>query len=302
MGSTAHVVVLGPRAAALVLRCRARLAELEARWSRFRDDSEVSVLNRSAGTDVIVSHDTALLVQRALDGWRVTDGAFDPTVLGAMLRAGYDRDFRLLRDHDGRDPSIRNETSLALGADGIEVDLGTRRVYLPAGVGLDPGGIGKGLAADIVAAELLVEGAEGVCVNVGGDVRVVGGAPDGAGWRVELEDPESDMRFARVVLADGAVATSSPLRRRWRGTRGEMHHLVDPRTGDVADTDARSVTVVAAEAWQAEVLAKAAILGNLACVERTGAAALRRRHGHDEATAKWHRFAEPLGTAPAVRR
>jgi thiamine biosynthesis lipoprotein len=299
MGSTAHVVVLGSRAAALAPLCRDRLAQLESRWSRFRHDSEVSVLNRSAGTDVIVSHDTALLVQRAIDGWRVTDGAFDPTVLGAMLRAGYDRDFGLLGDR--LDGDVAPGSALANGADGIEVDLATRRVYLPPGVGVDPGGIGKGLAADMVAAELLAEGAEGVCVNVGGDVRVAGVAPDERGWRVDLEDPESGMPFARVVLADGAVATSSPLRRRWRGTRREVHHLIDPRTGDVADTDARSATVVAAEAWQAEVLAKAAILGDMSCIERTGAAGLRRGRGHDHATANWERFAEPL-TAPVVGR
>src|SRR6476620_9217437 len=91
MGSDAHVVVVGPER--LADRAEARIADLERRWSRFDERSEVSALNRHAGDPVVVSTETVELVERALDAWRLTHGWFDPTVLGALERAGYDRTF-----------------------------------------------------------------------------------------------------------------------------------------------------------------------------------------------------------------
>src|SRR3954464_4275841 len=91
MGSDAHVVVVGPRH--LAEHAELRIADLERRWSRFDARSEVSALNRHAGDPVVVSPETLELVERALDAWRLTGGRFDPTVLGALLRAGYDRSF-----------------------------------------------------------------------------------------------------------------------------------------------------------------------------------------------------------------
>jgi DMSO/TMAO reductase YedYZ heme-binding membrane subunit len=147
----------------------------------------------------------------------------------------------------------------------------------------------QGLAADLVAEQLLRSGAAGVCINVGGDLRVGGASPDPGGWRIDLDDPETGDRIGQVVLRDGGVATSSPLRRHWTGPDGrDVHHLVDPRTGTCARTALRSATVVAAAAWQAEVLTKAAILGELDVIERLGAAALVRG-GCDHVTSGWSR-------------
>ena len=101
MGTDAHVIVVGSdarhaRRAALV--ARDRLHELEARWSRFLPDSEVSRLNAASGVPVVVSSDTLGLVERAVEGWRRTHGSFDPTVLDALVAQGYDRDFGAI-DH-----------------------------------------------------------------------------------------------------------------------------------------------------------------------------------------------------------
>src|SRR6266550_4563773 len=92
MGSDGHLIVVGGRHG-LVHRARARIDELERRWSRFLPDSEVSELNRGAGHAVEVSPDTTELVERAVDAWRLSGASFDPTVLGDVLRAGYDRSF-----------------------------------------------------------------------------------------------------------------------------------------------------------------------------------------------------------------
>src|ERR1043166_8677873 len=96
MGSDAHVVVVGPDH--LADEASARIADLERRWSRFDEHSEISSLNRHAGAPVLVSTETLELVERALDAWRMTHGWFDPTVLGAVVRAGYDRSFDAIDD------------------------------------------------------------------------------------------------------------------------------------------------------------------------------------------------------------
>jgi len=252
MGSDVHLVVVGG-APGLADAALDRLEELEARWSRFRDSSEVSELTRRAGGPVAVSDDTMLLVRRALQAWWLTGGAFDPTVLGDVVRAGYDRTFEDL--HPGQDEARSN---LVGGCDGIIVSADT--VTLPAGTGFDPGGIGKGLAGDILVAELRAGGADGALVSVGGDVRVAGAAPDGGGWTVGVAHPWDGEELARLGLADGGVATSSVLRRQWERGGEARHHVIDPRTGRPSGTPLVQATVVAATGWQAEVLAKAVLI------------------------------------------
>ena len=124
----------------------------------------------------------------------------------------------------------------------------------------------------------MAAGAEGVCVNLGGDVRVTGTGPEGAGWTIAVEHPWATGPIALLGLADGAVATSTPLLRRWGSGDEVRHHLIDPQTGEPSDTDVGLATVVAGEAWMAEVLAKAVVLAGSAhpfdIVGGTGAHAL----------------------------
>ena len=271
MGSDGHVIVVGDDAAALVDRAQARLDALEQKWSRFIADSEVNELTRRAGEAVTVSDETALLVRRAVEAWRMSGASFDPTVLGDMIRAGYDRSF------DTLGPAPRSGlSSLMHGCADIEVDANVVRI--PAGTGFDPGGIGKGLAADLVTTELIEAGAAGVCVNVGGDLRVRGASPTGDGWTVGIDHPWLDEPIALVGLSDGAMATSTTLKRHWE-TEGEArHHLIDPGTGRPSTSDLTLVTVIATEGWIAEILAKAVLLrGNehpFDLVGGTGAEAL----------------------------
>lgn len=252
MGTDAQIIVVGGPAG-LGQRARDRIGDLERRWSRFIDGSEISALNRYAGAPVKVSADTVELVRRSLEAWRLTNGRFDPTVLGDLVRAGYDRSFETLA------ASLRSGNSdLGLGAARIEIldDM----VRLPRGTGFDPGGIGKGLAADIVADELQAEGAAGGCVNLGGDLRVFGSNPDGDTWTVAVDHPCYAETITRLGIANGAVATSTTLRRRWAIDGEVHHHLIDPATGQPSTSDLTFVTVVAGYAWAAEVLAKAVLL------------------------------------------
>ncbi len=256
MGSAAAIHVVGG-ADGVVAWARRRIEELEARWSRFVPTSEVSRLNASAETPVRVSDDTFQLVEHALDAWRMTGGRFDPTVLGDVLRAGYVTSFEQLPTAGPAPVS-----GLGRGAERIELDAESSSVCLPAGVGFDPGGIGKGFAADLVVAELLAWGVDGVCVNLGGDVRVAGDAPDES-WVVAIEHPWRPGPAARLYLRDGGVATSSRARRRWATATGAAHHLIDPTGGEPADVGVVSASAVAATGWQAEAFAKAAFLAAL---------------------------------------
>jgi thiamine biosynthesis lipoprotein len=251
MGSDCHVIVVGgpPGAAA---DARDRIGDLEERWSRFRSDSEISRLNAQAGTPLAVSADTRLLVTRAIEAWRLSGGAFDPTLLGAVLRAGYVHSLE-------RGPiTARGASTLLTGCTDIVVDGDT--VCLPGGTGFDPGGIGKGLAADIVVAELVEAGVAGACINVGGDLRVAGAAPDGRSWTVAVEHPWQRTPLALLGLNAGAVATSTTLRRRWEVDGQSLHHLIDAGTGEPSASDLTLASVVTGEAWSAEVLAKTVLL------------------------------------------
>jgi thiamine biosynthesis lipoprotein len=258
MGSDAHVIVVGGPAG-LIDEAQRRVEELEQLWSRFREDSEISVLNRAAGRPVRVSPETVELVERAIDAWRLSGGAYDPTLLSAVISAGYDRSFEQL-DDQARSPAPFD--LFGAGADAIEIDGDTIR--LPSATGFDPGGIGKGLAADLVADALMASGADGACVNLGGDLRVTGVGPTGGGWTVAIDHPWSPASLASLGLAEGAVATSTTLRRRWRVGGEVRHHLIDPQTGRPAETDANLATVVSAQAWAAEALAKAVVLRGFA--------------------------------------
>jgi thiamine biosynthesis lipoprotein len=261
MGTQVELLAVDAPSGALAA-ARDRLADLEARWSRFRPDSEISTLNRAAGRPVTVSPETLTLLALAVLGWQATAGRFDPTVLDTLEAAGYDRSFdQLPASRQGAD-GTRPGSGPAPGLAGVRLDPEAGTVTLPARTRLDVGGIAKGYAADLLCAQLQTDGAAGVCVNIGGDLRVSGTAPAGGPWRVAVPNPTGG-QAATLELTDGAAATSSPLRRAWQVAGRPAHHLIDPHTGRPAQTGILQVTVVAAEAWRAEVAAKAAFLAGL---------------------------------------
>ena len=251
MGTLAHVVVTAdPGLADHLTEFAAReLSLMERRWSRFLPTSELSRLNAAAGKPVIVSADTFSVITSAVDAWEHTDGLFDPTIHDALCATGYDRTFAEVAQHDGP-----GAAAPAPGCSGIELDPFLCSVRLPVGVRLDLGGIAKGAAADLVVGRLREAGADGACVNVGGDIRVEGRAPTDAGWIIELAFTEEPHR--RVALSAGAVCTSTRTKRRWMTADGERHHIIDPRGGR-STAGIRWVSVIAARATQAEVLTKA---------------------------------------------
>ena len=230
----------GERAERALDRAETEFERFEQIMSRFRDDSELSRLNRD-GRIAGASPDLVRVVELALAAREATGGRFDPTVHDAVVAAGYDRTFAdVPAEAAGPSPSAA-PCGGAVDVNGLTIELGP-------GTHLDLGGIGKGYAVDRIAELLALAGP--CLVNAGGDLAVRGGA-----WPVGVTDEIT------LELTRGGIATSGRDRRRWRVADTEMHHLIDPSTGRPADGDRVSVTVVADSAADAEVLAKAAFLG-----------------------------------------
>lgn len=274
MASETHLVIVrgDPSATA---RAVDRLDQLEQRWSRFLPDSDITRLNGSAGQAVRVHSDTITLVERMIEGHVVTRGGYDPTILPELLRAGYTASV----DDPSRVapplPQRSRESSGPWRLFDVEVDRHASTVTLPQGLSLDPGGIGKGLAADVVVEELLRSGARGALVSIGGDLAAGGASPTDEGWLVVVEHPlEPDRSLMAIAIDRGGVCTSSTVSRRWQHAGSNVHHVLDPAGRRVADTGLAAVTVVAGSAWLAEVHATAALVHGGAAVARLEQAGL----------------------------
>jgi thiamine biosynthesis lipoprotein len=193
-------------------------------------------------------------------------------MLAALVALGYDRSFEQPPTSPGR-PAEPGPAGWPAGRrsptwEQIELFPTVRGVVLAPGTSIEPGGIGKGLAADLVAGELLAAGATGVAVDIGGDVCVGGTNPETGEWCIDVADPRrDDGRLLTFSLPRGSVATSSPLRRRWTNGGVERHHLLDPRTRMPLQSSLLSVTVVATEGWWAEALTKAVFVRGLALLD-----------------------------------
>ena len=266
MGCSVEVLIVGGSPDLLDL-ARTSIDHLERCWSRFLPDSDISRLNHAAGSTVHIDPATVVLLGAMRDGWRATDGTFDPTLLAPLDGLGYSASWH--------DPAT--VTSLPHGAtmrgdlDQLDLDAERCTARSPLGMCLDPGGIGKGLAADIVVGRLMEAGAVGASVSIGGDVAVRGAAPQPGGWLVGVSDPVSlDIEIEQLRMLQGGVATSGTLRRCWHSDTGEaMHHLLDPQTGQPARHARQivAVTVVAGTAAWAEVWTKAVMVRGAAMLD-----------------------------------
>jgi thiamine biosynthesis lipoprotein len=248
--------------------------DAEAALSRFDPTSELSRLNARSGEWVAVSKLLWDVLIQALDYADETDGVFDPTVLGALKAAGYDRSFTQIGS-GGQAAGGQAQTQTS-GWREIDIDPSDRAVWLPPGVGLDFGGIAKGYTAGWAVRWLSVWGPG--LVDAGGDL-VAGDAPRGEpGWPVTILAPRingqvSETTLASLPLNNAALATSGVDHRFWLVDGKPAHHIIDPRTGQPAATDALTVTVMASSGPAAEVWAKVALIGGV----ETGMALLSQR-------------------------
>ncbi len=255
MGCECEILVDG--GADLVAQAFARVRGLETTLSRFIPDSELNLLLASADRWVEVSADLFSALRWASRLYDETAGRFDPTIRTALEALGYDRTFREI------DPSLPlRPTGPAPGFDGVQLDARRSAVWVPTGLQIDLGGVGKGLAADIVVRDLMQAGATAVFVSFGGDIQAAGEPPEG-GWDVPLMHPVSNEPIAIHNLTEGALVMSTVAIRRWTIDDRAMHHIIDPHTGLPTSGEVIAVAVATRSAARAEGLAKAAIVAGM---------------------------------------
>ena len=264
MGTEVTVLARAGRVGEAAGRARRLFEDWERRLSRFRPDSELAQLNAHAGRPVPVGALLYRVLETALAAARATGGVYDPTMAHQLERLGYDRSFEQLPASSPR----REAAGPGGGWRTVGMDPAARLVTLPPRVGVDLGGIAKGMAVDAATERLRDAGLGPVMVNAGGDLRVHGRLPGGGDWSIAIDGRRGRLR---VPLAAGALATSGVARRRWSQAGEPRHHLLDPRTGGPAWTGLWSVTAVAGSCAEAEVAAKVAfVLGRAAGAEFLG--------------------------------
>ena len=223
-------------ASALLDVAEQRIAHLERCWTRFDEMSDISAINRSEGRPVMVDPSTIELVRSMMSASAITNGACQPAY-ASLPNVG---------------PSALLSTLLDEKRDLVQVQPGVR---------LDPGSVGKGLAADMVVDRLLAAGASGALVSIGGDLRVAGIGPHHGFWSIGVDDPFGGReRSGRILVRDGGVSTSGLAVA--AEVDGPQNVSVDPRVGrPLIDRSEGlvSVTVVAgtaseAEAWSTAIL------------------------------------------------
>ena len=265
LGTGVSVIVTNPhRLSDAVVAVVAELELVDATCSRFRVDSELMSVEPGLETQVSPLLYEALGV--AVHAAETTDGLVDPTVGGALVGLGYDRDYANVCDSESPPPTRQRVPSWTA----IHLDRDRHTVAIDADVTVDLGATGKALAADRAATRAALAADCGVLVNLGGDISVAGSAPDG-GWPIGIADSHREspeLVDQTVVIHHGGIATSSVTTRKWTRSGVSCHHIVDPALGISATVVWRTVSVAAASCVTANTLSTAAIVDGASALGR----------------------------------
>jgi thiamine biosynthesis lipoprotein len=229
----------------------------EQSLSRFRPESELSLLNCHAGEPVPVSPTLMEVFLSAVEAEKRSHGLVSPTLLDALVEAGYDQSFELLSPERTR--WNREDPNWEFTTTAIEWRIDNHTLCLPPHVHLDFGGVAKGWAAHQAMQRLKSYGP--VLVDAGGDIAISGLQHDQSSWPVAIADPfqpEADLDMLK--LGRCGVATSGTDYRRWKQDGVLKHHIIDPRTGKPVETDILSATVIAPNVMEAEMATKVVLI------------------------------------------
>lgn len=281
MGVHCRIDIVSTDAPALLDSCVDLLNSLEQLWSRFIPTSDISRLNLAEGAPTYVDPRTATLIAAMQQACDLTNGSFNPTQLPDQVNAG-DAQSLATPGSTLLSPNSRSFTTLH----DVVMEHGPR-VHLPKGMTLDAGGIGKGLAADLIAEHARSRGASAVTVNLGGDIRVAQDPNSTRDTPIDILSPAPDASVVSTIsLREGAVATSAR-NARWRNGRGIHNHIMG------ATSDVVSASVIASSALWADVWAKHLILSphGLHDIHTHGLAGLLiHSDGRIETSTSWKEF------------
>jgi thiamine biosynthesis lipoprotein len=258
MGTLNTVVVDEPAALPAAMDIvESEVSEIDRVCSRFREDSELSRLNRGChNTDVGLSPLLEEAIVEALRTAEMTGGLVDLTIGKRLEEVGYTITFR---DLPANGPALDLRVQRAVGWRSIAYDPVAHTVRLPEGVAIDLGASGKAWAADRCADAVATRLGVSVAVDCGGDIAFRGSHPPG-GWPVRVSSDIGADDWQDIVVFDGGLATSGTTMRRWRRGGVELHHIIDPATGLPAQTPWAVVSVAAATCVEANAAATAAVI------------------------------------------
>lgn len=213
-----------------------KILSLESRLSVTDECSEIYKLDHSG--QAVLSSDTAELIQIALEMCEQTQGALDISIYPVLRAWGF-------TTGDYRVPSQEELQNLLTYVDHTKVELSDDAASIPQGMEIDLGSVAKGYTGDQVAQLLRDGGVTSALLNLGGNVQLIGGKPDGSDWRVAVQDPESDGYLGILSLRDKAAITSGGYERYFADDDGQVYwHIIDPSTGAPAHSGLVSVTVI----------------------------------------------------------
>lgn len=231
-------------------------AFVEKMLSRFREDSELSQLNRSNGRPFLPSNLLFQVMVEADFYYVETGGVFNPYIGHVLCGIGYDRSFETISPHFLYMGQEKREVSQP-----VMIEQRMKSITLSPGVSVDLGGIAKGWSAQQMSRQLKQNGVLRGVIDAGGDIVIWG--ENEKGWEVYIADPfhpENDLLFLKLHREAG-IATSSTMKRRWRDQNGMMfHHIIDPQIGQCSDSDLVQATVFAPDVTTAEVYAKCLLI------------------------------------------
>lgn len=266
MGVRCEVSAIGGNAHALVEEGLRMVADLEQLWSRFIPSSDICRLNRADGEPVWVDTRTVTLIGHMIAAHTATQGAYNPTLLPTLIHQG---DTQSLIDNKTSSVPSHAHSFQDLSEIIIRED---NTVTLPKHMTLDAGGIAKGFAADLVAEYLLTRGAESVCVNLGGDIRVARMVNTTHAWPIHIMSPsDATQSLCTITLAQGAIATSH-IAARQRDHRGIDCHISSFSSTPILFVAA---SVIASTGAWAEAWTKYALHTNDTLIETLGLSVLR---------------------------
>lgn len=233
---------------------RALVDQLDAALSRTRENSEISLLNDSAGsgTWIALSDPVYDILVDAVALSKRTGGAFDPTIAPVMDAWGFTKE-------EYRVPGADELSGLLPLVNASAIQLKDGSALLPeVGMAIDLGAIAKGYAGDQVLSVLTGYGVTSALVALGGNITAVGKKTDGSNWRVAVRDPSNEDSYLCVLLlTDKTVSTSGGYERYFEQDGVTYHHIIDPDTGYPANSGLKSVSVVSSSGVTADALSTA---------------------------------------------
>lgn len=222
----------------LLSQCMELGRRYENLFSRTKEGSDIWRINHANGQPVAVSEETVQLIETALSYCDLSNGGYDITI-GAVSE---------LWDFRAEEPSLPASGRMAealktVDYRGVKVDGGTVALAVP-GAQLDLGSIAKGYIADRMADLLRGQGVQSAILDLGGNIYVLGGKPDGTEFRVGLQSPFDESQLGAVSVKDKSLVTSGVNQRGFTIDGKRYHHLLDPKTGYPIENGLASVTVV----------------------------------------------------------